>query len=63
MEQLKCTKCGSSEIGQGKLDGYATMKPKNALFLGSNIIANICTECGEILSMRVEEPKKFKNKK
>ncbi|MDU4934325.1 MAG: transcription initiation factor TFIIIB [Clostridium saudiense] len=62
MEQTKCKKCGSSNIGQGTLDGYAAMQSKNTL-LGSGIIADICTDCGEILSMRVKEPKKFKNKK
>lgn len=60
MEQIKCKKCGSSDIGEGILDGYATMKSKKSL-LGSGIIAYICTECGEILSMKVKEPKKFKN--
>ena len=45
MEQTKCKKCGSSNIGQGTLDGYAAMQSKNTL-LGSGIIADICTDCG-----------------
>ena len=39
MEQTKCEKCGSSDIGQGTLDGYAAMQSKNTL-LGSGIIAD-----------------------
>ncbi len=62
MEQTKCKKCGSSNIGQGTLDGYASIQSKNTL-LGSEIIADIYTDCGEIISMRVKEPKKLKNKK
>lgn len=61
MNTIKCEKCGSSDIGQGTLDGYAAMQSKNSL-LGSGIIAYICTDCGEILSMKVRDPKKFKPK-
>jgi len=58
----KCPVCGSSEIGQGILTGYANITPvKGRIFKsGSAILADICTECGNILSMRVEKPEKFK---
>lgn len=62
MEKSKeCPMCGSKEIGQGKLSGYAAMLPINTFFTtGSEIVAEICTHCGYILSMRVEKPEKFK---
>jgi hypothetical protein len=58
----KCPICGSCEIGKGKLRGYADMAPvKGYVFTtGSPVIADICTNCGHILSMRVEKPEKFK---
>lgn len=58
----KCPICGCEEIGQGKLTGYAVMQPIKGKFLntGSATIADICTACGHILSMRVEKSEKFK---
>lgn len=57
-----CPKCGCREIGKGKQVGSARMMPADDLGLsfGSNIIADICTQCGYIIEMRVEKPKKFK---
>ena len=67
MENSKqCPVCGSKEIKQGKQHGeYARMYPINAkksdFFIGgSDIISDICTECGHILSMKVAKPEKFK---
>lgn len=62
VENKVCPKCGSNEIGQGKQIGHGKMLPANNTFmsLGSNIIADICTECGYIMEMRVEKPYKFK---
>ena len=47
MEKNKeCPMCGSKEIGQGELSGYAAMQPIGAFFSnGSAIIADICTHC------------------
>ncbi|MCQ4935184.1 MULTISPECIES: transcription initiation factor TFIIIB [Anaerotignum] len=57
----ECPICGCNEIGEGLFSGYATMKPTNKFFaLGSNVIADVCTKCGHILSFRVAEPEKFK---
>jgi hypothetical protein len=58
----KCPICGCCEIGKGILRGYADMAPVNNRFFnnGSPIIADICTKCGHILSMRVTKPEKFK---
>lgn len=66
MEEKECPECGSRDIEQGKLSGYAAMRPKHralsfgALSFGSAIIADVCTDCGEILSMKVEKPEQFK---
>ncbi|MGL5348894.1 MAG: hypothetical protein ACRDA3_16205 [Peptostreptococcaceae bacterium] len=55
-----CPKCNCREIGQGKQVGNARMIPVDNLSWGSNVIADICTECGYIIEMRVEKPRKFK---
>ncbi|AKL94929.1 hypothetical protein CACET_c14680 [Clostridium aceticum] len=61
MENNHCPKCGCKEIGKGKLSGHAVMRPIDKFFsLGSDIIADICTECGYILEMKVDQPEKFK---
>lgn len=61
MEEEKCPKCGSRYIEQGILSGYAAMRPDHKrLSFGSAIIAYVCTDCGEILSMKVEKPEQFK---
>ncbi|EMU52610.1 hypothetical protein CBDKU1_34520 [Clostridium butyricum DKU-01] len=37
------------------------MIPVNKIFTaGSNVLADICTSCGNILSLKVEEPGRFK---
>lgn len=56
-----CPKCGCRKIGQGKQSGSRMQPIDNfAMSFGSNIIADICTECGYIIEMRVEKPHKFK---
>lgn len=63
MENLKCPLCGSKEIGQGK-QGQSRMIPMNKFWTtGSEIIADICTNCGHILSMKVRRPEIFKEKR
>ena len=60
----ECPICGCKEIGKGKHISQGKMFPFNKIFTtGSEVIAEICTNCGHILSMRVEEPKIFKTKK
>lgn len=62
----KCPLCGSNDVKQGmhilqgmmfRLDANVNKKLINQ---GSNIIADICTSCGSILSMKVEKPEIFK---
>jgi len=62
MEAMKeCPVCGSTEIRQGKQRGDGRMFPLKSMFsIGSNIIAKICSDCGHILSMKVEDPEEFK---
>jgi predicted nucleic-acid-binding Zn-ribbon protein len=62
LEQINvCPKCGCKEIGQGKQMGNGGMAPINRILtFGSDIIADICTECGYIIESRVEKPHKFK---
>lgn len=60
---VKCPVCGSTAIGKGKLSGYASMQPADKFFsMGSEIIAEICTECGHVISLKVQNPEKFKMK-
>lgn len=57
----KCPYCGSNEIEQGMQRYQGKMYPTDKLFkIGSNVIADICTECGYIIAMRVENPNRFK---
>ena len=57
----ECPVCGSKEIGKGKQSWQGKMFPIDDIFSsGSEIIAEICTECGHILSMSVAKPEKFK---
>ena len=60
----ECPICGCKEIGQGKQMSQGRMFPLNKIFTtGSEVIAEICTNCGHILSMRVDYPEEFKTKK
>ncbi|MDD2502517.1 MAG: transcription initiation factor TFIIIB [Desulfitobacteriaceae bacterium] len=62
-DNARCPDCGHTEIGKGKLSGYATLTPKGKIFsMGSAIIADVCTNCGYIIKMRVERPEKFKDR-
>lgn len=64
MEKIqKCPLCGCTEIGKGKQTGHASMISVDSMFRSCSIIADICTECGYIISTRVEKPYKFKTKK
>lgn len=56
----KCPNCGCDEIERGIQKGYGSMHPMDSFGFSSNVIAYICTECGYIIAMRVEKPKRFK---
>ncbi|MGH4052523.1 MAG: transcription initiation factor TFIIIB [Clostridium sp.] len=56
-----CPICGCKEIGKGKQSAQGKMFPIDKIFSsGSQIVADICTKCGYILSTRVTNPEKFK---
>ena len=55
----KCPQCGSRYIGEGVLSGYANLTVKGKGFSSSKVIAQVCSNCGLILEMRVEKPEKF----
>ena len=56
-----CPICGCEEIGKGKQFAQGNMFPINKTFSnGSEVISEICTKCGYILSMSVTNPEKFK---
>ena len=55
-----CPKCGASEFGKGKQNGYAFMYPAGKMSLGSKIEHLICISCGFIIESYVKNPRKFK---
>ncbi|HDR7719926.1 hypothetical protein VSY18_29895 (plasmid) [Bacillus albus] len=59
----KCPNCGSREIGQDFLNAQSCLRfiSRNNLFNEfSRVIADVCMECGNILSMKAEHPEYFK---
>jgi predicted RNA-binding Zn-ribbon protein involved in translation (DUF1610 family) len=59
----KCPNCGFREIRQCSLEvqAYLRLSSTNNLFNQfPSVIADVCTECGNILSMKAEHPKYFK---
>ena len=59
MDKLKeCPECGCKDIKKGKLSGFANIRPVNSNLGigGSEIIADICSKCGYIISMKVKNP-------
>ena len=60
-DNAKCPDCGNTEIGRGKLSGYAVLEPINKIFsTGSDILVDVCTNCVTIIKMKVKQPEKFK---
>jgi len=48
----RCKACGGQPFSEGKLDGYAALRPVNTSFSsGSLLILTVCTQCGEIASI------------
>jgi predicted nucleic-acid-binding Zn-ribbon protein len=57
----KCPECGCEQIGKGSFKGYASMTPYGKIFsMGSEVVADVCSNCGLVLSLRVLHPEKFK---
>ncbi|MFJ7954448.1 hypothetical protein ACIQZG_23385 [Lysinibacillus sp. NPDC096418] len=59
--KLTCKSCGGDSFGEGKLDGYANLRPVDNFFsTGSPLICTVCLKCGEVASIKVANPHKFK---
>ena len=60
-EKRKCPECGSVNFGKGKWRGYSALMPMDKLFsMGSEVLVELCTDCGLIVNLRVQNPQKFK---
>jgi hypothetical protein len=60
-DSKKCPICECEEIGKGRIMGAGLFPlTLNPFKMGSEILADICINCGYVLSMRVKNPKKFK---
>ena len=55
----KCPQCGSRRIGQGKLSGYANMSVVGKPLASTAVLADVCSDCGLIIQLRVQKPEKF----
>lgn len=61
MTEIKCKACGNDEFFQGRLgNGFTMVTPLNKLFGSSRMILTFCSKCGEVTSIKIENPKKFK---
>jgi predicted nucleic-acid-binding Zn-ribbon protein len=58
METKKCVKCGNTEFAEGT--DYMPLKPSKMSLSSSNKIYTFCLECGEVLSIRIENTTIFK---
>lgn len=59
LKENKCPKCNCEEVAEGT--DFMPIKPLNKKFsMGSNKIYTFCLNCGEVLSIRIENPMKFK---
>lgn len=54
----ECPEGGCTEIGEGILN--TALRPINAIITSSQVIAEVCSNCGYILNMKVSKPEKFK---
>jgi hypothetical protein len=60
-KEVLCPDCGSEKIGKGRLEGHAALMPGNTIFsMGSEVVADVCTNRGLILRLKVAKPEKFK---
>lgn len=57
-----CSNCGSQNIGEGEFVGYAQIRKKETMFTSSPVDAYICTDCGNILLLKVRNYERFKQK-
>jgi hypothetical protein len=54
----RCSNCNGTEFVEGS--DFMHIRPVGKkLAIGSNKIFTFCLECGEVISIRIENPKKF----
>ncbi len=59
MQEHTCPQCGGQEFAEGT--DFMAIKPLDKkLSTGSNKIYTFCLECGEVVSIRIEKPEKFR---
>ncbi|KGP91211.1 hypothetical protein N780_08290 [Pontibacillus chungwhensis BH030062] len=58
MEDKKCLKCGGTEFSEGT--DYTPIRKSKSSFKSSNKIYTFCMKCGEVDSIRIENPAIFK---
>lgn len=58
LENHKCVKCGGTEFAEGT--DYMPIKPTKLSMSGSNKIYTFCLKCGEVHSIRIENPRIFR---
>ena len=54
-KEMRCPQCGCYEIGEGSFSDYGALAPKGKIFISSKVIAEVCTECGLIINLRVKK--------
>ncbi len=54
----RCPECGSRYIGEGILSN-ATMAAKGRFWASSKVMADICSNCGLVIKLKVEKPERF----
>ncbi|OLO25264.1 hypothetical protein BTR23_25085 [Alkalihalophilus pseudofirmus] len=60
LKEAKCQKCDGTEFAEGT--DFMPIKPLDKKFsIGSNKIYTFCLKCGEVTSIRIENPSKFKS--
>ncbi|KGR78023.1 hypothetical protein [Ureibacillus manganicus] len=54
----KCPNCNGSEFKEAT--DFIPIRLKKSSFTGSNKIYTFCLNCGEVVSIRIENPEKFR---
>ena len=57
-EKKRCSECGNDNISIGRLG--TVLHPGKKAVLGSKIEAEVCTQCGLILCLRITDKEAFR---
>lgn len=59
-QKFICKSCGSDSFAKGILDNVARLRPIDKSFLAASaLIYTFCKDCGEVASIKVDNPHKF----